>query len=142
MIHGANCSRQLCSNLPKISHKKAIAGCRSQAFRASYSINSPSQESRVIFSGIQPTGVPHLGNFLGALQQWRKLQDEAAPADRFFFSVVDLHAVTVRHDATQLRKWKRETLAALLAAGLKPDRCTIYFQSAVRIISQSLYASN
>lgn len=85
----------------------------------------------VIFSGIQPTGVPHLGNHLGALQQWVTLQKEAAPATQLIFSIVDLHAITVHQDAEQLRKWKRETLATLLAVGLDPERSTIFYQSDV-----------
>ena len=85
----------------------------------------------VIFSGIQPTGVPHLGNYLGALQQWVKLQNEATPKTQLLFSIVDLHAITMHQDAEQLRKWKRETLATLLAVGLDPERSTIFYQSDV-----------
>lgn len=85
----------------------------------------------VIFSGIQPTGVPHLGNYLGALQQWVRIQDKAPGATKLIFSIVDLHAITVRQDAGQLQRWKRETLATLLAVGLDPQRTTIFYQSAV-----------
>lgn len=87
---------------------------------------------QVIFSGIQPTGVPHLGNYLGALQQWVRIQDKAPAATTLIYSIVDLHAITVRQDAGQLRRWKRETLAILLAVGLDPQRSTIFYQSAVR----------
>ena len=86
---------------------------------------------RVIFSGIQPTGVPHLGNYLGALQQWVQLQKEPPSNTRLFYCVVDLHAITVPQSTQQLRKSRRETLAALLAVGLDPNRCTIFFQSSV-----------
>lgn len=86
---------------------------------------------RVIFSGIQPTGVPHLGNYLGALQQWVQLQNEPSPNTRLFYCVVDLHAITLSQDPQRLRRWRRETLAALLAVGLDPDRCTVFFQSSV-----------
>ena len=85
----------------------------------------------VIFSGIQPTGVPHLGNYLGALQQWARLQNDASPSTQLLFSIVDLHAITTNQKAEQLRRWKRETLATLLAVGLDPERCTIFYQSAV-----------
>lgn len=88
--------------------------------------------SQTIFSGIQPTGVPHLGNYLGALQQWVKLQDEAAPNTRLLFSVVDLHAITLPQDPEQLRTWKRETLATLLAIGLDPEKSILFYQSSVR----------
>ncbi|POS81433.1 tryptophanyl-tRNA synthetase [Diaporthe helianthi] len=98
---------------------------------------------KVIFSGIQPTGVPHLGNYLGALSQWVALQEEATattttttastgpPTTRLLFSVVDLHAITLPQDANQLRRWRREMLAALLAVGLDPARSTIFHQSSV-----------
>jgi len=92
---------------------------------------APPTGRKVIFSGIQPTGVPHLGNYLGALQQWVRLQDTATPDTKLLFSVVDLHALTVRQDREQLQRWKRETLAALLAIGLDPKRCIVFFQSDV-----------
>ena len=88
-------------------------------------------KAHVVFSGIQPTGVPHLGNYLGALQQWTQLQAEVPPSTRLLYSIVDLHAITMNQDAHQLRRWKRETLATLLAVGLDPERSTIFFQSAV-----------
>ena len=88
-------------------------------------------KAHVIFSGIQPTGVPHLGNYLGALQQWARLQSEASPSTQLLYSIVDLHAITTNQDAVQLRIWKRETLATLLAVGLDPERSTIFYQSAV-----------
>lgn len=93
---------------------------------------------KVIFSGIQPTGVPHLGNYLGALKSWVRLQDEesrgaaAAAATKLLYSVVDLHAITVpQRDAAALRRQRREMLAALLAVGLDPARSAIFYQSSV-----------
>ena len=88
----------------------------------------------VIFSGIQPTGLPHLGNYFGALQQWVKLQDSVAPKSKLYFSIVDLHAITSRQDPQALRRWKVEALATLLAAGLDPKKCTIFFQSDVCVL--------
>ncbi|KAJ5545357.1 Ribosomal protein S10 [Penicillium sp. DV-2018c] len=85
----------------------------------------------VIFSGIQPTGVPHLGNYLGALHQWVKLQQDATEGTKLFFSIVDLHALTVPQDPGQLRRWRREAFATLLAVGLDPKRSTIFYQSSV-----------
>lgn len=87
----------------------------------------------IVFSGIQPSGIPHLGNYLGALRQWRRLQDSAADETSLFFSVVDLHAITMPQKAEQLRQWRREALAALLAIGLDPKRSVIFYQSAVSI---------
>jgi hypothetical protein len=93
--------------------------------------SSASGKDRVIFSGIQPTGVPHIGNYLGALQQWMKLQDSSSPGTRLLYSIVDLHAITIPQDPTQLRIWKKESLATLLAVGLDPDRSIIFYQSSV-----------
>lgn len=89
---------------------------------------------KVIFSGIQPTGVPHLGNYLGALKQWVHLQNTAEPGTKLLFSVVDLHAITAPGDdpaGQDLRQRRRETLAALMAIGLDPDRCILFYQSSV-----------
>lgn len=84
-------------------------------------------DKQIIFSGIQPSGVLTLGNYLGALRNWRKLQDEY----NCYYCVVDMHAITVRQDATQLRKRCNETLALLVASGLDPKKNTMFFQSHV-----------
>lgn len=93
--------------------------------------STTAQRPPVIFSGIQPTGVPHLGNYLGALRQWVSLQNSATSSTRLFFSVVDLHSLTARQPAASRRRFKREMLAALLAIGLDPARSTLFHQSAV-----------
>lgn len=89
--------------------------------------------AKVVFSGIQPTGVPHLGNFAGALRQWVNLQHEEPSSTKLIYSVVDLHAITSPQAPDQLRKWRREALASLLAVGIDPDRATLFFQSAVSL---------
>ncbi|KAI8635034.1 tryptophanyl-tRNA synthetase [Xylariaceae sp. FL1651] len=85
----------------------------------------------VIFSGIQPTGTPHLGNYLGAMKMWKRLQDMAGEDDKLLFSIVDLHAITMPQDAEALRNRRREMLAALLAIGLDPEKSTLFYQSSV-----------
>ncbi|CAN9105394.1 unnamed protein product [Alternaria alternata] len=103
-----------------------------------YSVTPPrrhdasDRQKKVIFSGIQPTGVPHLGNYLGALRQWVRLQDEASPDTTLLFSIVDLHAVTIKQDPSELARWRKEMLASLLAVGLDPKRCIIFAQSSVK----------
>jgi len=92
-------------------------------------IPSPS----VIFSGIQPTGVPHLGNYVGALRQWVQLQ-RTQPDAKLIYSIVDLHAITMPQPPEQLRRRKREALAALLAIGIDPERATLFYQSSVSIV--------
>ncbi len=83
----------------------------------------------VIFSGIQPTGRKHLGNFIGAIEQYVAGQDRADPA---IYCVVDLHATTVDYDPADLRARLYDTTAILLAAGLDPERCLLFRQSDVR----------
>ncbi|CEL01560.1 Putative Mitochondrial tryptophanyl-tRNA synthetase [Aspergillus calidoustus] len=94
--------------------------------------SQPAQSFRTtIFSGIQPTGVPHLGNYLGALREWVKLQDTAAEDVKLIFSIVDLHALTVPQERRQLRTWRKEAFATLIAVGLDPNRSTLFYQSSV-----------
>jgi len=92
---------------------------------------SPSPKRKTIFSGIQPTGIPHLGNYLGALKGWVKQQNEAEHDTNLIYSLVDLHAITIKQDPAQLRQWRKESLAVLLAIGLDPKRSTIFYQSHV-----------
>ncbi|KAJ7494358.1 hypothetical protein B0H11DRAFT_2004299 [Mycena galericulata] len=82
---------------------------------------------RTIFSGIQPTGIPHLGNYLGALSNWVKIQNEN-PQDTLIFSVVGWHALTLPQKPKELLAARRDMLAVLLAIGLDPERCIIFHQ--------------
>jgi tryptophanyl-tRNA synthetase len=86
---------------------------------------------KVIFSGIQPTGIPHLGNYLGALREWKRLQDTAEPDTLLLFCIVDLHAMTVPRPPPQLVEDRRQMLASLLAIGLDPNKSNIFYQSSV-----------
>src|ERR1017187_5817204 len=80
------------------------------------------------FSGIQPTADSfHLGNYLGAFRQWVALQD----THDAFYCVVDLHAITLPQDPALLRQRTRVAAAQLFAAGLDPERCTVFVQSHV-----------
>ena len=81
-----------------------------------------------VVSGIQPTGDLHLGNLLGAILRWVRMQDEA----QCLFFLADLHALTVEVDPAQLRANIREMAAALIASGIDPDRSILFQQSAVR----------
>ena len=87
--------------------------------------------TQTVFSGIQPTGIPHLGNYLGALRTWVGLQHSLPNDASLIFCIVDLHALTLPRPAAQLRQWKRETLAIILAMGLDTQRCTVFYQSSV-----------
>jgi tryptophanyl-tRNA synthetase len=83
----------------------------------------------IIFSGIQPTGRKHLGNYIGAIRQYVEGQDRGDPA---IFCIVDLHAISVPYDPAELRERVYDTAAILLGAGLDPERCILFRQSDVR----------
>ena len=85
------------------------------------------------FSGIQPTGVAHIGNYFGALQNWVKLQDAAvATGSETIYCIVDLHAMSMPYEAASLRRRSIETAAALMACGISPQHSILFCQSAVR----------
>lgn len=81
-----------------------------------------------IFSGIQPSGNLHIGNYLGAIHQWLRLQDDYEA----LFCVVDLHAITVPQDPAELRAKTLEIAKIYLAAGIDPNKCTLFVQSHVK----------
>ncbi|MEU3447058.1 tryptophan--tRNA ligase [Streptomyces thermolilacinus] len=92
-----------------------------------------------VLSGIQPTaGSFHLGNYLGAVRQWVALQE----SHDAFYMVVDLHAITVPQDPAELRANTRLAAAQLLAAGLDPERCTLFVQSHVPEHAQLAWVMN
>jgi tryptophanyl-tRNA synthetase len=82
-----------------------------------------------IFSGIQPTGRKHLGNYIGAIRQYVEGQDRGDPA---IYCIVDLHAISVPYDPAELRERVYDTTAVLVAAGLDPQRCVLFRQSDVQ----------
>ncbi|HEY0960533.1 MAG TPA: tryptophan--tRNA ligase [Novosphingobium sp.] len=81
-----------------------------------------------IVSGIQPTGNLHLGNYLGAIRNWVRMQDENGGC---LFFLADLHAISMPHDPAQLSANTREMVAALVACGIDPDRSTLFNQAQV-----------
>lgn len=86
-----------------------------------------------IFSGIQPTGRKHLGNYIGAIRQYVEGQDRAAAAgDIAIYCIVDLHATTVPYDPAELHERIYDTTALLIAAGLDPERCILFRQGDVQ----------
>jgi tryptophanyl-tRNA synthetase len=88
-------------------------------------MTGPSLARGRVFSGIQPSGVVHLGNDLGAIRNYVALQDRYEA----IYCVVDFHALTTTHEAGALRQRTREMAASLLALGLDPKRCTLFVQS-------------
>lgn len=81
-----------------------------------------------IFSGIQPTGIPHIGNYLGAISNWVELQQKPY---KLIYSIVDLHAITIFQKPELLKKSIRETTIALLACGIDPKKSILFVQSHV-----------
>lgn len=85
-------------------------------------------DKKIILSGIKPTGIPTLGNYIGALRNWRLMQQD----DKYcYYMVADLHALTVRNDPEELRQQTRSMAALLIACGIDPNRSPLFIQSHV-----------
>src|SRR3990167_7098056 len=83
------------------------------------------KEMKTVFSGIQPTGKMHIGNYIGAIKQWVEHQEETES----IFCIVDLHAITVPQDPKALREKVLETAALYIACGINPNKSHIFIQS-------------
>ena len=92
----------------------------------------------IVFSGVQPSGELTIGNYLGALRQWVKMQDD----HECLFCIVDQHAITVRQDPEKLRKATLDVLALYLACGIDPEKSTIFIQSQVPEHAQLAWVLN
>ena len=91
-----------------------------------------------VLSGVQPSGALHLGNYLGALTKFARLQDQA----ECFFFMADLHAITVPQDPARLAAQTREIAAAMLASGVDPNKAAVFPQSAVRAHAELAWILN
>jgi tryptophanyl-tRNA synthetase len=100
---------------------------RSAAYDAGYAASRKACTVARAFSGIKPSGAPHIGNYLGAFRRWAQQQQR-----HDLYCVVDLHAMTAPYDATVLEDWTLDLAAWLFGAGLDPDVCTVFVQSHVR----------
>lgn len=96
------------------------------------------EEKKVIFSGMQPTGSPTLGNYLGAFKSWDKLQNEY----NCIYCVVDMHAITVRQEPIKLKKMTKDLFALYIACGLDTEKNIIYCQSHVSAHSELAWILN
>jgi tryptophanyl-tRNA synthetase len=96
------------------------------------------EKKKVIFSGIQPSGQLTLGNYLGAIKNWVKLQEEYD----CYFCVVDLHAITVKQEPKDLRARTLEVMSIYIASGINPDKNTIFIQSHVPAHSEAAWLLN
>ena len=86
-----------------------------------------SPDKKIVFSGVQPSGNLTIGNYLGAIKNWRTLEDEY----NCIYCVVDMHAITVRQNPAELRRRTMETLAIYIASGLDPEKVLFFVQSHV-----------
>ena len=93
---------------------------------------------RCVFSGVQPSGDPQLGNYIGAFKQWAARQDEKES----FFCIVDLHAITVDVDPEDLRRQTRELAAVLFSCGIDPAKSTLFVQSHVTTHAEACWILN
>ncbi|KIK96676.1 hypothetical protein PAXRUDRAFT_289745 [Paxillus rubicundulus Ve08.2h10] len=107
-------------------YELSCRGFSQSSVLASKSSQKPSKH--VVFSGIQPTGIPHLGNYLGALSNWVKLQKTVEPNDVLLFSIVGWHALTLPQDPVSLRSARDDMLAVILATGIDPTRSILFHQ--------------
>ena len=96
------------------------------------------EKKKIIYSAMQPSGVPSLGNYIGALKNWKNLQDEY----NCLFGVANMHAITVRQDPTQLRQRTKDLVALFLAIGLDPEKHIIYVQSDVKAHAEIAWILN
>lgn len=94
------------------------------------------EQKKSVLSGIQPSGVLTLGNYIGALRNWAKLQADF----NAYYCVVDMHSITVRQDPEVLRRRSIETMALLIACGVKPETSTMFIQSHVPAHAQLTWA--
>src|SRR5438874_10566068 len=84
-------------------------------------------ERKRVFSGIQPTGAIHVGNYVGAVRNWVRLQEQYES----FFSIVDFHAITVEYRPDEMPQRVFEAALDILAAGVDPEKCVFFIQSCV-----------
>lgn len=96
------------------------------------------EKKKVIYSAMQPSGVPSLGNYIGALKNWKNLQDEY----NCLFGVANMHAITVRQNPTELRQRTKDLVALFLSIGLDPEKHIIYVQSDVRAHAEIAWILN
>jgi len=96
------------------------------------------EEKKIILSGIQPSGTPTLGSYLGAIKNWSALAVEYD----CYYSIVDMHAITARQDPAELRKTPFVLLASLIACGIDPDENTLFIQSHVPAHAQLSWVLN
>jgi len=143
---GQFCCRELNSSVPRLSSSSLSLLASSPECKRNSTLSNPNKRNSSsdssmpkvrlppprTFSGIQPTGVLHLGNYLGAVKGWVKgLEVAEEKRDSQIFCVVDMHAITLPQNPQVLRANVRTMTASLLACGLSPSKCILFQQSTV-----------
>ncbi|WOO77901.1 Tryptophan--tRNA ligase, mitochondrial [Vanrija pseudolonga] len=133
------------ARIPRLAGHTAVtrsavipAGARASSSKATPKAAPP----EVVFSGIQPTGTPHLGNYLGLFLPFLELQKTTPATTPVYLTVVGLHAITLPQDPVQLVQDRRNMLASLLACGVDPERTTLFLQEDVREHSELAWFLN
>ena len=157
--HSTSRMRRVLRSLPSLQRPASARKGYTGSTRAVHARQLPltqdvltkSAAPRIVFSGIQPTGIPHvgcaftnrgyvhanvdplrqLGNYFGALTNWVKLQSTAAPGDKLFFSVVGWHALTLPQDPNLLSEARTTMMALILASGIDAQRSIVFHQDEV-----------
>lgn len=96
------------------------------------------ENKKIIYSAMQPSGIPSLGNYLGALKNWKDLQNEY----NCIYAIANMHAITVRQDPTELRKKTRDLLTLFMAIGIDPKKNILYVQSDVKAHAELAWVLN
>ncbi len=96
------------------------------------------ENKKIIYSAMQPSGIPSLGNYLGALKNWKNLQNEY----NCIYAIANMHAITVRQDPTELRKKTRDLLTLFMAIGIDPEKNILYVQSDVKAHAELAWVLN
>lgn len=115
---------------------KTIQSLRFQSSSATRTVQQISgyehlPNNSTVFSLVQPTGKFHIGNYLGAIKSWRTLSESNVEGCKFIFGVADLHAITIPKTRVELKTNRLEAMASLLASGIDPSKCILFYQSAV-----------
>ena len=95
-------------------------------------------EKKVLYSAVQPSGNLTIGNYVGAIRNWVKLQHEFT----CFYAMADMHAITVRQEPAELRRRTLELAALYIACGIDPEACTLYVQSNVSAHAELAWVLN
>ncbi len=85
------------------------------------------ENKKIVYSAVQPSGIPTIGNYIGSIRNWLNMQEEY----HCFYAMANMHAITVRHDPAELRRRTLELAATYIACGLDPEKCTLYVQSQI-----------